>query len=311
MPLPILLLSGTAESSVEEAVATVSENISTTTDSILTSLGLDLGSLALSNVLSAAVILVVCLIFTRLLLRMVNRFLERSKLDKTLHAFIRTGARVLLYILTGIIVVGSMGFDVTSLVAALSVVGLAVSLALQNTLSNVAGGIMILATKPFLVGDYIESGDQSGTVLEIGMSYTRINTIDNKRVSIPNSTISSANIVNYSTEGNRRVVLTFNVAYENDVENVKQALLTAISRCDKVITDEGHEPFARLTAYGDSAITYTLRAWCKNPDYWDVYYFLLEETGRVFAEMGVVVSYNRLNVEIVNADGTQAYPGKG
>ncbi len=314
LQLPVFLLAADAEIAVEEvvseAVGEVKSNLFDTLHNLLNSIGLDPGNINVSNLVSAAVILIVCLIVGNLMVLMLARILAHSKLDVTLHSFIRAGAKAVVYALSFTIAVGSMGVDVTSLVALLSVAGLAASLALQNSLSNVAGGIIILATKPFHVGDFIESGDQKGTVLEIGMAYTKINTIDNKRVFIPNSVISEANIINYSTEGLRRVVLTFNVAYENDMDTVKEALHAIVNRCNTVIIDNEHEVFARLTEYGDSAITYTLRVWCKNEDYWDTYYFLLEEAGWVFAEMGVRITYNRLNVEIVNADGSQHFPAR-
>ena len=294
--LPVTALTAVTEGA-SEVVSEISESVNATKDSILSSLGLELGSLALSNIVAAAVILVVCLVCMRIIAGTVDKLLSRSKLDKTLHAFIKSAVRVLMYVLTAIIVVGSLGFNVSSLVAVLSVAGLAVSLAMQNSLSNLAGGIMILVTKPFLVGDFVEVGGQSGTVLEIGMAYTKIHTLDNKRISIPNSAISAANIVNYSTEGKRRVDLTFSVAYENDVELVKKALGIAISRCDKALTDGADAPFVRLSQYGESTITYTVRVWCKNPDYWDVYFFLMEEAGKVFREEGIKLSYNRLVVE--------------
>lgn len=296
LSLPLTVLTSSTEGA-SDVVSDVSESVFTTGKTILSSLGLDLKSLHLSNIVAAAVILVVCLIVIRLATTAIDNLLKHSKLDKTLHTFVRSILRISMYVLAGIIVVGSLGFDVSSLVAALSVIGLAVSLAVQNSLSNLAGGIMILATKPFLVGDYIEAGGQSGTVLEIGMAYTKITSVDNKLISIPNSTISAANIVNCSTEGKRRVDMTFDVAYENDVERVKNALYIAIGRCKQVLTEGVDPPFVRLSKYGESTITYTVRVWCKNPDYWDVYFFLMEETGKVFQEEGVLLSYNRIVVE--------------
>jgi small conductance mechanosensitive channel len=297
--LPFLSLTGEAAEAATEVATEVAENVSNTKDQLLSSLGLELGSLAISNIVAAVVILIVCLIAIKLIGSAVNKLLNRSKLDKTLHAFIQSAIKALLYVLTAIIVVGSLGFNVASLVAVLSVAGLAVSLAMQNSLSNLAGGIMILVTKPFLVGDFIEAAGQTGTVLEIGMAYTKLGTLDNKRISIPNSSISGANIVNYSTEGKRRVDLTFSVAYENDVENVKRALEIAISHCDKVLTEDVDAPFVRLSEYGESTISYVVRVWCKNADYWDVHFFLLEEVGKVFQEQGVLLSYPRIVVEQV------------
>lgn len=306
---PILLDSSTTTASeeVSETVETVEDNLSSTFSEVMDTLGISVNgsNLSLSNLISALVILIVCIIAIKLIMRMTNRILKNSKLDKTLHSFIRSGVRIICWVLTAIIVVGSMGFDVSSLIAVLSVAGLAVSLALENTLSNVASGIMLLATKPFVLGDWIECGDQSGTVEEISLAYTKILTIDDKLISIPNSTVAGANIINYSTKGFRKVVQTYNVAYENDMEKVKRALRTAIDNCDMAITDKEHEPFIHIYSYGESTITFVIRVWCKNDDYWNMHYFLLEEVGRVFREQGILFSYNRMNVEMVNSDGSQ------
>lgn len=255
-------------------------------------------ALTAERVITAVITLVVCLVVIQVLLRILNRFLERSKIERTLHSFIRSITRVLLYFLTILIVVGSLGIDVTSLVALFSVVGLALSLALQGTLSNLAGGIMLLVTKPFLVGDFVEIGAHSGTVLEINLVYTQLNTLDNKRVSIPNSEVSSGRVVNYSTEGCRRVDLTVSASYDAPVDTVKKALMEAVERQEKVL-DKPAPPFVRLLSYGDSAIEYVVRVWCATGDYWDVYFDLQEEFKRSFDRHGIEMTYPHLNVHMM------------
>ena len=296
---------------VEEAVNSVGTNILDTVKTLLSSVGVSTGGLSVSKILfslvSSLVILAACLLIMKILLRFVDQLLQNSKIDKSLHAFVRSGTKIVAWVLTAILVVGSLGVDVSSLVAVLSVAGLAVSLALQNSLSNVAGGIMILISKPFEVGDLIECGDSThfGTVKEIDLTYTKIQTVDKKLISIPNSTVSSANITNYTSEGYRLVVQTYDVAYENDIDNVKHALRIAIGRSELAVTDPEHEPFIHISAFGESAVTYTIRVWCRTADYWDLHFFLLEEVFRVFHQQGVIITYNRLNVELVNADGSQ------
>ena len=265
---------------------------------VLGTFGLSIGSLALSNLVSALVIFIICLITVKVLNTMLERLLNRSKLDRTLHAFIKSAVRCVLYVLTGIIVLGSIGFNISSLVAVLSVAGLAVSLAMQRSLSNLAGGILLLVTKPFSVGDYVDAGGESGVITEIGLVYTEICTLDNKRIYIPNSAISGGNIVNYSSEGKRRVDLKVSASYNATVEQVRRAVGKAIQRVPQVLGEP--EPFVRLSEYGDSCITYTIRVWCENADYWTVYYDLLEGLKIAFEEERVEMTYNHLNVHVMN-----------
>lgn len=264
---------------------------------LLSSLGIDLSTFALSKIVGAAVILVVCLILVKIIMKMVTTLLERSNLDKTLFAFTEAALRVLLYVLTGIVTLGSLGFEVTSLVAALSVVGLAASLAMQNSLSNLAGGILLLVTKPFVVDDYVAAGGVEGTVMEVGLAYTKLATVDNKLVSVPNGTISSATITNYSTNGKRRVDQDYTVSYDSDVDLVKKAILEAIGKQPEIVNEP--EPFVRISAYNDSNITYTVRVWAPTSAYWDVYFNLMEDVKRSFDANGVEMTYNHLNVHMI------------
>ena len=243
-------------------------------------------------------ILIGCgLIFIKIIQRLINRVLSRGRIEPSLHSFIRTTANVLLYFLFVLIVASSPNIDVTSLVAVLSVAGLAVSLAVQGSLSNLAGGIQVLAAKPFKVGDFIETNSVSGTVREIGMSHTKLQTVDNKVIYVPNSEIAAAKIINYSAEARRRVDLTVSASYDDKTEDVIRAIRGVIDAHPKALREP--EPFVRLSAYGDSCIEYTVRVWCETADYWDLYFDLLEQLRGAFDRSGITMTYPHLNVHMV------------
>lgn len=249
------------------------------------------------SLVSAAVALVICLVAVKVILSLFNRVIQRFPIEPTLCKFARSALKVLLYFMTLIIVMASLKINTSSLIALLSVAGLAMSLALQNTLSNLAGGIMLLVSKPFVVGDYVIAGGVEGSVQEIGLVYTKVNTVDNKRISIPNSEISAAKIINCSTEGRRRMDLTFSTSYDAPVEKVKNALMEAIQTHDKALMDP--PPFVRLSAYKDSSIEYTIRVWCENADYWDLHFDILERVKELFDRDGIEMTYNHLNVHMM------------
>lgn len=250
----------------------------------------------LGRALSALLLLLVCLLVDKLLLKAIDKTLARTPIARSLHAFLKATAKAILIFLTVLIVAGSLGIPVTSLIAVLSVAGLAVSLAIQNTLSNVAGGIQILASHPFEVGDYIEAGSTSGTVAEIGIIYTKLRSPDNKLIQIPNREIAEEKIVNFSAESNRRVDLKFTTSYDAPAETVKGAIRRVIDAHEKILREP--EPFVRVSGYGDSSIEYTVRVWCANGDYWEVYFDLMEQVKSAFDEAGVEMTYPHLNIHM-------------
>ena len=256
-----------------------------------------LKNLTWNKVLVTVVILAACLVVTRVLTAVLDRFLKRSKIEKTLHSFIRSLVKVLLYFLTILITVGSLGIDVTSLVALFSIVGLALSLALQGTLSNLAGGIMLLAAKPFLVGDYVEIGSSSGFVTEINLVYTRLKTRDNRQILIPNSEMSSTRVINYSWDGKLRMRVNACAAYEAPVDEVKRALQEAMGNLPAILR-EPDEPIAKISQFGDSSIEYLMFFWCRAEDYWSLQSDLLEEVKRSFERNGIEMSYPHLKVHL-------------
>lgn len=257
-----------------------------------------LGLAGLSNIVTAVIVFLICCIAIKLITRLADKLLSRSgKLDGTLKGFIRTALKIVLWALAIVIVAGSLGINTASLVAVISVAGLALSLAVQNIAANLFSGITLLITRPFSQGDYVDIGSNSGTIKSIGLFYTVIDTVDNRVVSIPNGDVTGASIVNYSREPLRRVDLTFSASYDDSTESVREAILDAAGGDEKILSDPA--PFIVIGAYKDSSIEYIVRVWCHNADYWDVYFGMNERVRESFARRGVRMTYNHLNVHVV------------
>ena len=254
-----------------------------------------LDSISLTKLLTAVALLAVCLLVTKFFLKGQDKLLARSKIDRSLHGITRSFTKILLLFITVMVVAGSLGVDVSSLLAVLGVAGLAVSLALQDSLSNLASGINILLTKPFVVGDYVTAGSYSGTVQEIRIGYTKLVTPENQVIMIPNRTVTASVITNYSTEEKRRLDLTVTASYDAPTELVLEALREAAA-VPQVLP--GEPVFARLSNYGDSAISYTLRVWTSTADYWDAYFDILERVRAAFDQRGIEMTYPHLNVHM-------------
>lgn len=238
-----------------------------------------------------------CMAVMKVILSLIDRTMTRLKVEPTVHKFTHSCLKVLMWIITGLVVAGYLEFPVNSLVTVLGVIGVALSLSLQGSLSNLAGGIMVMVSRPFAVGDYVEAGSVSGTVIEIGLVYTRLKTIDNKIIFIPNGEISGERIINYNKQEQRRVDLTFTVSYNADPERVKEIMRQVIGAHPKALFTP--EPFVRTTSLGESSVGYTLRVWCATQDYWDLYYDLLEQIRAAFDREGVELTYRHLNVHIM------------
>lgn len=256
-----------------------------------------IAGLTVGKLLGAAVLALVGLVVIKLLLGMLERLLTRMKVEPTLLGMGRAVLKVLMLLLLVLMVVGYLGLPLSPLVAGLSVVGLAVSLGVQNFLTNVVGGLQLLASHPFKVGDYVEAGGCAGTVQEIGMFYTKVITPDNKLIQLPNSSIVSANITNYSYEPLRRVDLTITASYDAPVETVKRSLSSVVKAHPKTLDDPA--PIIRVNNYLSSSIEYTVRAWCSNADYWEVYFDLMEGVKTAFDRDGIEMTYDHLNVHMM------------
>ncbi len=252
-----------------------------------------LSGLNLPKIVSAVVLLIVCLIAVKVLMKLTEKLLSRSKVEISLHSIIRSFVKILLLFVTLMLVAGSLGIDTSSLLAILSVAGLAASLALQDTLSNFASGVQILMTKPFKVGDFVTVAGHTGTVQNIGISYTKLATVDNQDILIPNKSITSSSIVNFSSEEKRRLDLVFTASYDSPTEAVIEALQEAAA-IDLVCRED--PVFVRLSGYGDYAVEYTLRVWVKNADYWDAHFAILERVRSSYADHGVQMTYPHIRV---------------
>ena len=255
-----------------------------------------LRSLTWEKVLPALIILVVSLILIKILTTLFGKAIARSKVDKTLHPLLRSVFKALLYTMALLVVAGTLGIDVSVLIAILSVVSLAVSLAVQGTLSNFVGGLVILTSHPFRVGDYIAlggAGDTAGTVLRIGLTYTDLRTPANQEVHVPNSQVSGSIITNFTAAGTRRMDIAVSVSYDCEPAKVNAALLHA---CALPGILEDPAPEAHLTGYGESAVSYTLRAFAGIDDYWPAYYAVLENVKAVFEAEGISMTYPHLNI---------------
>lgn len=272
-------------------------------ETLSAALKIDVAGITVEHVLKAVILLAVCLLAVKFLMKVADRTLARTELDSSLRTFIRTAVKIVLLFITVLLVAGELNINVTSLVAVLSVFGLAISLAVQNSLSNVAGGIQLLTSKPFKQGDYVQAGGIEGTVHEVGVVYTRIHTWDNKLIQVPNSQIAAEKIVNYTAEPERRVDLTFSISYDAPADTVRQVIRQVIGT--HPLTFATPEPTVRVSKYGDSAIEYTMKVWCATGDYWTVYYDMLEQVKSALDAAGVEMTYPHVNVHMVTPPGAE------
>ena len=255
-----------------------------------------LSQVTLANILPTALLLIVGFLMVKAILKLVKKSLAKTKLEKAAASLIYSLLKVVLFVLLSLMAASKLGIDVTGVVALASVASLALSLALQDSLSNVIGGFLLLSNHPFHSGDFVEIGGQAGVVQTIDITYTKLSTTDNKIISIPNSAVIGSQIVNYSSAGTRRVDISISASYDSSIEAVKAALLEA-ARVEGV-TDTPAAPFAAVSGYGESAINYTLRAWTSAEKYWDVFFAINENIKAEFDKAGVKMTYPHLNVHL-------------
>ena len=253
-------------------------------------------TLTVATILPAVILLVIGVLAIRVLMKLVDKSLSKSKLEKAATSLIRSLLKVVLYVLLGLMVAAKLGIDVTGIVALASVASLALSLSLQDALSNIIGGFMLLSNHPFHSGDFVEIAGQAGVVQTIDITYTKLTTADNKTISIPNSAVVSSQIVNYSTSGTRRVDINVSASYDTPIETVKAALLEAAKH--EAVIDTPAAPFAAVSGYGESAINYALRVWTTADEYWNVFFDINERIKAEFDKAGVQMTYPHVNVHI-------------
>ena len=231
----------------------------------------------------------------RIVMKLVRKMLEKSKLEKAAHTLILTACQVVLYILLGLAVASELGIDVTGMVALASVLTLAISLAVQNLLANVFGGFTLLYTKPFASEDYVEIAGQAGTVKEIGLSYTKLATPDNKIVSIPNSAVVAAEIVNYTVTGTRRLDINLEVSY-GIAPAVVLEIMEKAAKQPQVLQDPA--PVIAMKEYNQQSITYGIMLWCKSSDYWDLKFAINQALSKGALESGITFYDPHLHIHM-------------
>lgn len=255
-----------------------------------------LGELTLGKVVSAIIVFLICHFLTKFILKFMKKASEKIHKNTIVQKFAYAATRVILYIFTFIIVADCLGIDVSSFVAAFSVVGLAVSLAIQDTLANVAGGVMLLISKPFKEGDFVQLEGIDAIIDEVGLVYTKMVTYDHKEIFIPNSKIVAGSVINYTGQTTRRVDVTVSASHNDSIDTVKAALLEAANTVPQIL----EEPTAVsvLSGYEDGRVLYTVRGWAKTEDYWDAYFGLIENCKRVFDKYNLTMECNHMHIHM-------------
>lgn len=248
------------------------------------------------DILICVAIYIVARWIIRYIDRLLGRVFERKNVEISLGKFIRSLVRAALYVIVVITIVRKLGIDTSSFVALLASVGVAIGMALSGTLQNFAGGVMILLLRPFRIGDYIQTQGIEGSVKEIKLFNTVINTVDNKLITLPNGPIVNNIINNFSAEKRRRVDMTVSISYGDDYDTARKAILDIINADSRVMREPA--PFVVLGALGESALSITIRIWTASEDYWGVYFDLNEKFYKELPAKGVHFPYRKLDVQI-------------
>lgn len=231
------------------------------------------------------------------LLKVLGKALDRSRLDEGVTKFMLSLSRFAGNVVLVIMIIDILGFDTTSFIAVLGSAGIALGMSLQGSLANVAGGILILLFKPFAVGDYIVAGGYEGNVTTIDLLYTKLITIDNKMVTIPNGTLSNSSIVNVASQPQRRLDIQIGIGYSSDLKLAKRLLLDAVNKQAGVLTDK--DIMVVVKSLDDSCVTLETRCWVMTSDYWNVRFALLEGYKETFDDNGIEIPFNQMDVHIV------------
>ncbi len=246
--------------------------------------------------LKALVVLIVGLIVIRWLTKVIVKLMQRGNVNETLVPFLRTLFNFGLKTLLVISVMGMVGIEMTSFIAVLGAAGLAVGMALQGTLQNFAGGVMILLLKPYKVGDVIEATGYTGSVKEIQIFHTVLTTADNRKIIIPNSPLATTSLINYSAMPERRIDFTFGIGYGDDIDKAKNILLNLAGETKKV--SQSTAPMVVVESLGDSSVNLKLRVWVKTEDYWDLWFYIHEEVKKRFDKNGISIPFPQQDVHV-------------
>lgn len=252
------------------------------------------------RILSAIAVLIVGSFVVKLLSKGINKAFGKTRLDPAVKKILEKFVKALLYVILIIAVVDILGVSMSSVIAILASCGLAVGLALQGALTNLAGGLMILIFKPFRLEDYVEGSGVQGVVKDISIFYTTLLTLDNKKVLVPNGDLMNATITNYSSEPIRRVDVDYKITNDADAEQVKRVLLEACANTELILAEPA--PFTRMTAVDDDTYIFTVRGWCKTADYWDAYFNTVENCSKALQDNGIDDPEERIVVRLQKED---------
>ncbi len=252
----------------------------------------------LPSLIISIIVLVVGIIAARIISRIISKGMKKSNMDNAAQAFLVSVIRIVLYAVVVIMVLSVLNVPMSSVITILGAAGLAASLALQNCLTNLCGGFIILFSKPFSAGDTVELDGTVGTVEAIGILYTKLNTFDGKTILIPNGNVTSARLINYTETPTRRVDLTFDISYNADFNLARSLILTAAMENPLILKNPA--PVVRMAAHKESAIAIDVRVWVKNEDFMEVSYTLNETVKRIFDRSGIEIPYNQLDVHIID-----------
>ena len=252
----------------------------------------------LPYLIAAAIVLVIGLLLIKLLSMIIGKTMKRSNVNDAARSFLISVIKIILYMILAAMVLSIMHVPASSIVTIFGAAGLAISLALQNCLANLAGGFIILFSKPFSAGDIININDTEGTVRSVSILYTQLETFDGKTVFIPNGKVADAKIVNYTETPERRIDLNFNVSYDTDFRTVQELILGYLRGNEKVLKTP--EPMVRMASHKDSSLAIDVLVWVKNPDFLGTRYTLVEDIKELFDKNGIEIPYNQLDVHIKN-----------
>lgn len=249
-----------------------------------------------AQLLLAIVVLIIGLWIIKRVVKMIDKIMTKRNVDASLKPFLKSIAGALLKVMLIISVASMVGVEMTSFIAVLGAAGLAVGLALQGSLANFAGGVLILLLKPFKVGDFIEGGGHSGTIREIQIFYTYMTTVQNQEIVIPNGELSNNSIKNYSFHDTRRMDMTYGIGYDDDIDLAKSVLEDLVKQEDRFLKDPGHMIF--LEELADSSVNFRVRAWAKNSDFWDIYFNFPEKVKKAFDAKGLSIPFPQRDVHL-------------
>ncbi len=248
------------------------------------------------NILLFVAVLVIGIIVVKLLINIIRNMLKKTKMESITRGFLLAIIRVLLYLVLVLMLLDIIGIQISGIITALSAVVLAVGMALQNIIANVANGMVIVSSHIFKKGDWVEANGVSGSVTNINFLFTTLTSSDNKKITIPNSEIINNNVVNYGANPTRRIDFTFSVAHETDVETVKQIVINVMKSNGKIYDNEKHTPFCRLKTINVNSLDFFANCWVDGSDYWDVYYYVTETVFNELKKNNISIPYTQLEV---------------